>query len=175
MERAFIIVMLLFCSAVWGCSNHIQVVEHNLTPEQLTEARRSIITWLECEECTGGELDAVVKLGEIAVPSLAASLRSGPSQASRELLWRNLVGTYQKMREYETTHPQLSISPGDEEYVKNYMANYIALYQVRAATALAAIGGSDAKRALEEAMQAPLRDDVKAAVRVSIEKLKRPS
>lgn len=58
------------------------------------------------------------------------------------------------------------------DHVKTYMDNYVALYQVRAATALGTIGGPEAKSALEEASLKPLREDVNKAVKASLEKMK---
>ena len=158
------IAIWVLCLAAWGCPGPIEPEKPTLTPEKAAEARRIIVAWLECEECTDGELEAVVKLGVVAVPSLAASLREGPSPASRELLRRHLITSYQKLKKYEATHPEAKVPMGQAEYVKTYMDNYLALYQVRAATALAAIGGSDAKRALEKALKAPVRNDVRAAI-----------
>ncbi len=51
-----------------------------LTPARATQVRRTISTWLESEECMEGALEAVVELGEVAVPSLATVLREGPSR-----------------------------------------------------------------------------------------------
>lgn len=143
-----------------------------LTPEQKAEARRTIVAWLECEECTEGQLEAVVKLGAAAVPSLAASLREGPSQANREVLRRNLAATYRELKEYERTHPEAKVTLSEEEYVRTYMENYVALHQTRSAKALGAIGGPEARRALEEASRAQLRDDVKNAVQASLDKMR---
>ena len=122
----------------------------SLPPEQATQVRHAIVTYLECEECEEGELEAVVKMGQVAVPSLVATLREGPSQANLELLRRNLTTTYRRLKEYEQTHPEAKIC-SEAEYVKSYTDNYIARYQSRAATALGSIGGLEAKRALEEA------------------------
>jgi hypothetical protein len=63
--------------------------------------------------------------------------------------------------------------PGSEEkFVKTYMDNHVALHRARAAIALGAIGGAEARRALEEASLMPLRRDVQAAVKASLEKIK---
>lgn len=169
-----LIVTLALCLVVWF-SQALAIGDDklNLTPEEAAEASSTIIAWLECEECTDGELEAVVKLGKIAMPSLIASLREGPSPASRELLHRHLITSYKKLKEYEKTHPEAKVPIGEEEYMKTYMDNYIALYQARAAIALAAIGGKDAAKAMEEALKTPIRDDVKAVVKESIKRLKR--
>ena len=52
-------------------------------PEQAVQARRTIVNYLECEECRSGEAEAVVKLGQLAVPTLAATLLEGPPRLSR--------------------------------------------------------------------------------------------
>lgn len=168
------IAILIFCLAAMGSPKPIEQEKPmkrekpTLTPQQAAEARRTIVTWLECEECTEGELEAVVKLGPVVVPSLVAILREGPSRASRESLRRHLISTYEKLKQYERTHPEAKVPMSEEEYVKTYMDNYMALYQIRAAKALAAVRGPAAKQALKEALRKPLRDDVKAVVREAI-------
>lgn len=159
----FFLVLFL---ALWGCEK-----KPMLTPEEAAEARRTIIAWMECEECTDGELEVVVKLGKTAIPSLSAILGRGPSQSKREVLRRHLVKSYQKLKYYETTHPEAKVPMNEDEFIKTYMDNYIALYQIRSAEALAVIGGSDAKKALKEALQVSIRDDVRAVVNTALEKL----
>jgi len=83
----------------------------------------------------------------------------------------HLVDTYRQLKDYEKQHPQNKVTMSEDEYVRLYTANQTALYQIRAARALATIGGADARRALQEALQLPLRDDVKATVRDSLQKL----
>ena len=56
--------------------------------------------------------------------------------------------------------------------MKTYMDNYVALYQIRAAKALAVIGGADAKKALAEALREQYRKDVMGIVRASLQMLK---
>ena len=141
-----------------------------LTPQAAAEARRTIVAWLECEECTDGELAAVKKLGSIAVPTLAATLREGPPPANLETLRRHLAKTYQKLKEYERTHPESKVSD-EATYVRQNVDAYVSLYKSRAATGLGAIGGSDAKRALQDAAAAPHDDVVKSAINEALGKL----
>jgi hypothetical protein len=136
------------------------------------EARRVIAAWLECEECTDGELEAVTKVGEAAVPVLAASLRSGLAPATREKLRLHLTATYADLKKHASTHPESAVTATQEQYVDTYLANHDALHRIRAAKALAAIGGPAAKAALDEASRASLRPDVQAAVRDSLAKMK---
>ncbi|MGB5660545.1 MAG: hypothetical protein WBO54_13775 [Thermoanaerobaculia bacterium] len=164
--------ILLTCLTVltFACAKKEPVPETpKLSPEEAAEARRTIVDWLECEECEDGELEAVAKLGEIAVPTLAATLDQGPSPANREELYRHLTRSYSEITEYSRTHPEAKLEMTEEEYVKAYMDNYEALYRSRAATALAMIGGDDARKALEAARDARLREDVQSVVDEGLE------
>ncbi|WP_410969664.1 hypothetical protein, partial [Salmonella sp. SAL4450] len=68
------------------------------------------------------------------------------------------------MKEYESQHPEAKVPMTHDEYVKTYLDNFIALYQVRSATGLGDIGGPEASRLLDEARRQPLREDVRAVV-----------
>src|SRR5947209_11444713 len=81
MTRRFVIVMMVLGLAGTGCASRGPSAP---APTAAEDARRVIVAWLECEECGDGELAAVVKLGEAAVPSLVAPLRDGPAPARRE-------------------------------------------------------------------------------------------
>ncbi|MBI5042527.1 MAG: hypothetical protein HZC10_01555 [Nitrospirae bacterium] len=170
MKTIYFIILTYFLAAwIYPGLGHSQ---EKLTLKETAEAQHIIVNWMECEECVDGELEAVKKLGEIAVPSLSKILPEGPSKESLDLRRRHLITTYKELKKYGETHPESAIKMSEQEYVKIYMDNYIALYQIRAAEALSAIGGLAAKKALEDSLKIPLRDDVKAAVRDSIEKLK---
>ena len=134
------------------------------TAEEADQFRRTIVGWFECEECREGQLEAVVKLGEKAVPTLIATLRNGPPPANREALRRSLSSTYQQLIAHSEKNPQAKVPMSEQEYIDLYIENYVARYQSRSGKALAAIGGADAKRALEEALKAPIRDDVREAI-----------
>jgi hypothetical protein len=136
-----------------------------LAPNAAAKARHSIVEWLECEECEDGELERVVELGAVATPTLAATLRQGPSEASRELVRRELANTYEQLAAYAADHPGTELPMDREQYISTYLDNYIALYQIRSAKALAAIGGDAAKRALEEGEMISARSDVREAIR----------
>lgn len=144
----------------------------SLPPEQAAQARRAIVNYLECEECNAIEVEAVVKLGQVAVPTLVATLSKGPPRTNLEVYRRHLTARYRELKEYERTHPEVRLPTTEEQYVETYMDNYVALYRVRAATALGAIGGTEARRGLEEAWRMPLRKDVREAVNASLEKMK---
>jgi hypothetical protein len=142
-----------------------QVPAQELSPEDAASARRTITAWLECEECVDGEREAVVALGGIALPTLVAVLREGPSPARREEMRRHLERVYRELRE---SGAELAAG-SPEEYAQRYLGNFEALYRIRAAEGLGAIGGGEARRALEEALRQDLREDVAAAVRAALE------
>ena len=136
------------------------------SPERAVEIRSTVLAWLDCEECSDGELSAVVKLGEAAVPSLAASLRDGLAPARREQLRRHLEESYTRL-------PDRSRASVDV-YVQRYTDNLMALHQVRAATALSIIRGPAARRALEDAQAGAYRDDVKQSIQAALARLGKP-
>jgi len=135
-----------------------------IPPEQSLAIRQAVVAWLECEECTDGELDAVAKYGELAVPTLGAALERGPSPASLEKYRLHLESTYQKLVEYSRTHDEIKLEQSEDEYVKMYLENYRANYTVRSAEALRKLGGREAVRFLEAASKRKIRDDVDAIV-----------
>jgi hypothetical protein len=135
-------------------------------PEKAVEIRNTVMAWLDCEECNDGELQAVVKLGEAAVPSLVASLRDGPALATREQLRRHLEESYTRLQDRNRTTAAV--------YVQRHTENLVALYQVRAAHALSIVGGPAARQALENAQAEPYRDDVKQSIRAALARLGKP-
>jgi hypothetical protein len=137
-----------------------------LDPEQAARAREVIVEWLECEE---GQLEAVVKLSQAAVPTLAATLREGPSPASRRLVESELERRYDELKAYAELHPNAPVASSRDEFVRMYLDNYEALYRVRSAVALGAIGGERAKSALEDSLDRARREDVRRAVRQALE------
>lgn len=135
-------------------------------PEKAVEIRTTVLAWLDCEECSEGELAAVVKLGDAAVPSLVASLRGGLAPARREQLRRHLEESYAQLQ----NRSQASA----EAYVQRYTENLVALHRVRAASALSIIGGPAARQALEDAQAEPYRDDVKQSIKAALARLGKP-
>jgi len=140
-----------------------------LTPEQAEQVRQSLVTWFECEECEEGQLAAVIENGEVAIPSLIATLRSGSAPASRELLRRQLDRRYTELKEYERSHPAAKVTGTREDFIDMYLSNFDAQYRVRAATALAAIGGPSAEQALRDALDTKQRDDVHRAIGAALD------
>lgn len=103
-----------------------------------TADRSDIRRWLLCEECTEGELDRVLRLGDRAVPALAEALEGPPAE-----------GRANMRRQSEDLHAGVS-SPALSQagYAGHFESNYIANYQMRAARALSGIGTDRARAAL---------------------------
>jgi len=144
-----------------------------LTPEQSLEVRKAVVTWLECEECTEGELEQLLKHGELAVPTLAAVLERGPSPATLEKYRLHLESSYRNLVEYSRTHEEVKLEQTEEEYVKQYLENYQAHYAVRSAQALSKLGGVGARRSLEAAGKRKSREDVNLVIQESLKALSR--
>lgn len=147
----------------------------SLLPEDKVNIRHTIVRWLTCEECTDGELDAVIEKGIVVTPTLAAVLREGPSPAQREAARRALVRSYRELQEYNATvreydpgRQDVSISMSEEAYVRMYLENYIALFRSRAAHALGVIGGPDAREALTQALNLEVREDVRTSIQEAL-------
>jgi hypothetical protein len=130
------------------------------------EAHDVILSWLECEECMNGELQAVVDLGPDVVPLLIATLRDGPSPASRARLELQLRDRYQRLQVYRERHPdrpEASLETSFDEFVAHHDND--ARYRGRAALALGRIGTPAAESALSERSTVERRPSVKKAIR----------
>ena len=109
------------------------------SPEQAVIER-----WLLCEECTSGELAAVVALGDDATGALRKALLEGPPPSDREHIRRHAASRYARLR---------TPSVGLSRWLDHYESSYVEHYQSHAATALGRIGTTAARAALLEAMQ----------------------
>jgi hypothetical protein len=138
------------------------------SPSDTANVMRTVLTWLECEECIDGELKAVIRLHNIAVPHLSTALREGPSPSSLEIYRRELMRSYTRMVQYHgsTASSQLAMTP--DEYRALHLGNYVRLYQIRALTALSMIGGTTATVALGSALQTPLPREIEIRVREAL-------
>ena len=168
--KKFHIVLAAAVLSILGASTFAAA---ELTPEQSLEVRRAVVTWLECEECTEGELERLVRYGEFAVPTLAATLERGPSPATLEKYRLHLESSYRNLIEYSRTHDEVKIEQTEEEYVKQYLENYQAHYAVRSAQALAKLGGSNARKILEVAAKRKMREDVNLVIQESLKSMGR--
>jgi hypothetical protein len=139
-----------------------------LSSAETERAVQALSKWFECEDCGAGDLTAVTRYGQSVVPSLIAALNAGPSPARRERLRRSLDAGYDRRVEQARKMPTRKIASNKEEYVARYVDNFDAQYRIRAAQALAAIGGADAREALEAALGKAQRADVRTAIQQSL-------
>jgi len=167
-----ILTILLATLAILSCGASTRAAT-TLSPEQALAVRTSVIAWIECEECTDGELERLLKYGELAVPTLGAMLERGPSPANLERYRLHLENSYRELADYSRTHAEVKMNPSQEQYVEQYLANYRALYAVRSAQALAKVGGDTARGFLEAASKRPMRADVDLAIRESLKAMRR--
>jgi hypothetical protein len=138
-----------------------------LSPTEAEAASQIVLSWLECEECFDGQLEAVIRLGREGVPSLAIALREGPSRASQAALRHHLILSYRQALQSGSPHHMT-----EAEYIRQYLGNYSALYQIRAVRALSLIGGPEALAVLQNALSLDLPDHVERAVRTALAGLK---
>jgi hypothetical protein len=137
-----------------------------LNPSEATKARMVIVKWLECDDCTDGEIDAVLKLGKVAVPSFIAILRDGPSPVKLEAYRSKLVENYKTTSAYLASSSSPKPMPMTiEEYLDNYIRNYIVRFKTRAIVALRELGGIDARNAVQSAVTGKHPDSVKEAAK----------
>jgi hypothetical protein len=136
--------------------------------EQSAQALRALATWLESGDFEPELLAPLEKYGELVVPSLIAALEHGPSRATRELVRRTLEKEYGALTRAAPDR-RVRAKP---DFIQHYMANFDALYRARAAQALSAIGGPAARNALEASVGKDQRDDLRAALRQALEKVK---
>ena len=128
---------------------------------------RALATWLDSEDSDAERLKSLAKYGQKAVPSLIAALDAGPSPAKRELARRSLE------TQYETLARSVKFKLRSKtDYVQYYVGNFETLYRMRAAEALALIGGPEARKALEQALGQAGREDLKQVIQRALASIK---
>jgi HEAT repeat protein len=107
-----------------------------------TASMEPVYAWVLCEECDRGERARVVALGDTAVPLLRTLLLDGaPADRMRRMQdYLAPLGTQRPGRR-----------PASPAVIAGVLSNYDLLYRFKAASALSAIGGGNALRALCEA------------------------
>lgn len=154
----------------------------------LTPRERSTLTHLlRCEECSAADFDAVKNLAAskpAVVDTLSEDLLRGPSPEQRSRVRRQFLETYREdslfqdslppadVRRSEHELPLPAVVERSDEFVEHYLGNYVALYRVRAASALARIGGDKPRAALDSALAGHLRspgDTLRSDVRRAIQ------
>ena len=124
--------LTLVCGLVLGCGNG--------------EVESHVQTWLRCDECLAGELNAVLAAGGRAVPSLSRALRGLPP-ARLDSIRTRLQARYDRINASD------SLTEPRDAYVARFVQHYINTTQVRAAVALDSIGTGQALDALRKAYE----------------------
>lgn len=128
-------------------------------------ANKALLSWFECRPCRGAELKAVVAYGTAAVPRLAATLKDGLSPATRESLSVGLAARYDELDAQARGDPRYKMGSAKAEFVARYVDYVDMRYRVRAAQALAAIGGVEARGQLESALTTAKSPRVKSVIK----------
>jgi len=139
-----------------------------VSPAQAEVARQALVEWFECEECDEGQLEAVKGQGTLVVPLLRTALLKGAAPATHQLARQGLAARYDELLRYAETHSYAKPASTRDEFVEAGLRNLDAQYQVRAARALAVIGGLASRQALEAGAAAPLRPDVRDTVKAAL-------
>ncbi len=147
-----------------------------LNAAETIKATQALSRWLDCLGCQAAEddkgLEAVTGFGQAVVPSLVATLNAGLSPASRQMQHDLLATRYDQLDEQARKDPRFKMKSTQEEFISRYLDNLDARYRIRAAQALAAIGGAHARTALNAALVNPQRDDVRRAIQNALKVIK---
>jgi hypothetical protein len=121
------------------------------THRETAASAEPVYAWILCEECDRGERAHVVALGDTAVPLLRTLLLDG-APADRK----------QRMQAYlaPLRDSGQGRRPATAATVAGMLSHYDMLYRAKAASALSAIGGANALRALCDARKRDAADPV---------------
>ena len=139
---------------------------------QAVDAVQVLTAWLECDECDPAKLKAVSRFGQSILPSLVATLNGGLSNATREMLRDGLGRRYDRLMAQAQSNPKMEMRSGKDEFIQRYQFSLDAQYRIRAAQALAAIGGAKSRQALEAAHDKAERAEVRMAIKQSLDKIR---
>ncbi len=175
--RSLLFLLVLSCGACASQPAASRLAPLDLSPgagaaDTSEAARKTLIAWFECDECSAGELAAVTKFGQAVVPLLREAVIAGTSSAGEQSLRQSLEERWEAIHQYSQTHPYSTLPGTKDEFVNDSIARFRAQYQIRAGTALAKIGGNAAQAALIEALKHPLPPYVEKSLRGSLSKLK---
>ena len=157
MRRLLVVVVLMALHA------GMAIAQSRLSPSQAQSAVVALSAWLESDHGDADEFAAVLRYGQSTVPSLAAALAAGPSAARRTRLRTALETGYAA---------RTPVKASRDEYVRYYMDNFEAMYRIRAAQALAAIGGPAARDAIRQSLESEKREDVRATLKELLDQVK---
>ena len=134
------IVLLLGCAA-------------GVLPAQTSGSVDIVFRWLNCDECAPAHLQAVVDLGQQAVPMLTAALLKGPSAAVRASI--------------RLSEQKCECVP----FADPYLQTYTERYRAHAAIALGKLGGCQTESALRRALEREWPEQLRRTIREALEKV----
>jgi len=150
LKRSIVVSAVVIVMSILSNQRTIYAQQTQSSPEErILAIHRIILSWLHCEECTSAQLMAVVQLGPKAVPYLTSALQDGPTLIEQVSLRRFLQRRYAELQKYVSSHTDASLPMTEKEYISFHTSQLTTQYQVRAATALGAIGGPSAIQALK--------------------------
>jgi len=126
-------------------------------------AQAALLAWLECVECSDGELEKLVPHAALVGPVLIEILSQGPSPSQSARIEDRLRA------DWKSLSPSARVY-GEKEYVEVFGRNAEAQYQIRATQALARFAAPQYDEALLDAAKNPkFRPEVMQAVRAALE------
>jgi hypothetical protein len=136
-----------------------------LKQSQAEKALRAATAWFQCNDCESGELRAVAQYGNSVVPTLVAVLKQGMPATQSTQQRRELAARYADLLEQSRKESKFEMgSKSQEEFIERYNTGYDIQYQIRAAQALAAIGGAVARQELGGALRGAKHESVRSAI-----------
>lgn len=113
--------------------------------------QNAISCYMQCIECSDGELDALLSLNKLKMTYyLEKILRYGPSGTEREVYRQKVLATYADIEAYQKTQ-QAPLKIMDKvTYERYYLKSFDNLYRLRALKALRAMGISEAEDAIKK-------------------------
>lgn len=179
----FLVAFLIFGLFAAGCAAETGIAAEPIStgpaaePIQAEQAQRQsvediVYAWIECEDQCDRQLEQVLAAGPEANQLLKTTLIEGPPPIRREEMRLYLHDTYNELVQYGKTHPEAAFEVDEEEYISIYFENYVALYQIRSAIALAESGDPASVELITEALKSIRREDVQHALEDTLRNLR---
>ena len=130
---------------VWFFAFNYATYAQSFTARESQKMTKTLVDWLECEECGEVELKEVVRYGDAIVLRLAAVLQHGASPASRAIEHHELNKRYDRLSADRSSKQILS----RKKFVQTYLDNYDLMYRSKATLALKKIGTAKAMKVLK--------------------------
>lgn len=128
-----------------------------------TAAQAALLAWLECMECTDGELEKLVPHTALVGPALSDILLHGPSPSQKARIEDQLRA------DWKSLSPKARVY-SEKEYVEVFSQNTEVQYQIKAIQAFARFAKPQYDEALLDASKNPrLRPEVMQALRAALE------